>query len=132
MCNGMKYLKKFYESLGINRDEFEEQCEIYISELADLEISVAITVFDTLIVLYISGDGELFGWEYVKEVMIPFLDFLDNKYTIHNIFIEDEYEAEDPIDEYDEYHDEREVTFEHITSDEFNSTEISWLQIKLK
>lgn len=128
----MKYLKKFYESLGINRDEFEEQCEIYISELADLEISVAITVFDTLIVLYISGDGELFGWEYVKEVMIPFLDFLDNKYTIHNIFIEDEYEAEDPIDEYDEYHDEREVTFEHITSDEFNSTEISWLQIKLK
>lgn len=43
MCNGMKYLKKFYESLGINCDEFEEQCEIYISELADLEISVAMS-----------------------------------------------------------------------------------------
>ena len=89
-------------------------------------------MFDTLIVLYISGDGELFSWEYVKETMIPFLEFLNNKYTIHNIVIEDEYEDEDPIDEYDEYHDEREVTFDNIISDDFNSSEISWLQIKLK
>jgi hypothetical protein len=28
--------------------------------------------------------------------------------------------------------DERGIEFDHITSDEFNSTEISWLQIKLK
>lgn len=69
----MKYIKRFNESI-------DEQCEVYISELADLEISVAITVFDTLIVLYISGDGELFSWEYVKETMIPFLEFLNNKY----------------------------------------------------
>lgn len=128
----MKYIKRFNESMNIDREKFEEQCEVYISELADLEISVAISVFDTLIVLYISGNGELFGWEYVKEIMIPFLEFLDDKYTIHNIVIEDEYEDEDPIDEYDEYHDEREITFDHIISDDFNSSEISWLQIKLK
>jgi hypothetical protein len=128
----MKYIRRFNESIDIDREKFEEQCEVYISELADLEISVAISVFDTLIVLYISGDGELFSWEYVKETMIPFLEFLNNKYTIHNIVIEDEYEDEDPIDEYDEYHDEREVTFDNIISDDFNSSEISWLQIKLK
>ena len=135
----MKYIKKFNESLDMTKESFEEQCEVYLTELNDLDISVSIDILSKsrlktlMIVLFInSKDGSLFEWEYVKEVMIPFLDFLDNKYTIHNIFIEDEYEAEDPIDEYDEYHDEREVTFEHITSDEFNSTEISWLQIKLK
>lgn len=128
----MKYIKRFNES--INEEEFEAQCEVYISELADLEIEVEIKVFSNEIIdLYINRDGELFDWEYVKEVMIPFLEFLYNKYTIRDISINDEY-LEDSEDELSELmgYDEREITFDHIISDDFNSSEISWIKIKLK
>ncbi len=119
----MKYIKK---------ESFEEQCEVYLTELNDLDISVSIDILSKsrlktlMIVLFInSKDGSLFEWEYVKEVMLPFLDFLDNKYIIDSIVVHDEYQ--------DDYvFDERCIEFDHITSDEFNSTEISWLQIKLK
>ncbi len=136
----MKYIKRFNES--INEEEFEAQCEVYISELADLEIDVEIKVFSNEIIdLYINRDGELFDWEYVKEVMIPFLEFLYNKYTIRDISINDEY-LEDSEDESKSAidrivselmgYDEREITFDHIISDDFNSSEISWIKIKLK
>lgn len=123
----MKYIKK---------ESFEEQCEVYLTELNDLDISVSIDILSKsrlktlMIVLFInSKDGSLFEWEYVKEVMLPFLDFLDNKYIIDSIVVHDEYQDDYVLDMDD---DERCIEFDHITSDEFNSTEISWLQIKLK
>ncbi len=124
----MKYIKK---------ESFEEQCEVYLTELNDLDISVSIDILSKsrlktlMIVLFInSKDGSLFEWEYVKEVMLPFLDFLDNKYIIDSIVVHDEYQDDYVLDMDDD--DERCIEFDHITSDEFNSTEISWLQIKLK
>lgn len=124
----MKYIKK---------ESFEEQCEVYLTELNDLDISVSIDILSKsrlktlMIVLFInSKDGSLFEWEYVKEVMLPFLEFLDNKYIIDSIVVHDEYQDDYVLDMDDD--DERCIEFDHITSDEFNSTEISWLQIKLK
>ena len=130
----MKYIKKFNESLDMTKESFEEQCEVYLTELNDLDISVSISIFSLktlMIVLFInSKDGSLFEWEYVKEVMLPFLEFLDNKYIIDSIVVHDEYQDDYVLDMDDD--DERCIEFDHITSDEFNSTEISWLQIKLK
>lgn len=133
----MKYIKKFNESLDMTKESFEEQCEVYLTELNDLDISVSIDILSKsrlktlMIVLFInSKDGSLFEWEYVKEVMLPFLDFLDNKYIIDSIVVHDEYQDDYVLDMDDD--DERCIEFDHITSDEFNSTEISWLQIKLK
>ncbi len=123
----MKYIKKFNESLNITKDEFVEQCETYLAELNDLNMQVSITVFDTLIVVFINendGSDGLFEWEYIKEVMITFLDFLRHKYKIRRIMICDEYEDE-------EGDNERELTFDEITSDDFNSSEITYLEIKL-
>ena len=124
----MKYMTK---------ESFEEQCEVYLTELNDLDISVSIDILSKsrlktlMIVLFInSKDGSLFEWEYVKEVMLPFLEFLDNKYIIDSIVVHDEYQDDYVLDMDDD--DERCIEFDHITSDEFNSTEISWLQIKLK
>mgnify|MGYP000890595332 CR=1 FL=1 len=133
----MKYIKKFNESLDMTKESFEEQCEVYLTELNDLDISVSIDILSKsrlktlMIVLFInSKDGSLFEWEYVKEVMLPFLEFLDNKYIIDSIVVHDEYQDDYVLDMDDD--DERCIEFDHITSDEFNSTEISWLQIKLK
>ena len=133
----MKYIKKFNESLDITKESFEEQCEVYLTELNDLDISVSIDVLSKsrlktlMIVLFInSKDGSLFEWEYVKEAMLPFLEFLDNKYIIDSIVVHDEYQDDYVLDMDDD--DERGIEFDDITSDEFNSTEISWLQIKLK
>lgn len=133
----MKYIKKFNESLDMTKESFEEQCEVYLTELNDLDISVSIDILSKsrlktlMIVLFInSKDGSLFEWEYVKEVMLPFLEFLDNKYIIDSIVVHDEYQDDYVLDMDDD--DERGIEFDHITSDEFNSTEISWLQIKLK
>ena len=133
----MKYIKKFNESLDITKESFEEQCEVYLTELNDLDISVSIDVLSKsrlttlMIVLFInSKDGSLFEWEYVKEAMLPFLEFLDNKYIIDSIVVHDEYQDDYVLDMDDD--DERSIEFDDITSDEFNSTEISWLQIKLK
>ena len=133
----MKYIKKFNESLDMTKESFEEQCEVYLTELNDLDISVSIDILSKsrlktlMIVLFInSKDGSLFEWEYVKEVMLPFLEFLDNKYIIDIIVVHDEYQDDYVLDMDDD--DERCIEFDHITSDEFNSTEISWLQIKLK
>ena len=133
----MEYIKKFNESLDMTKESFEEQCEVYLTELNDLDISVSIDILSKsrlktlMIVLFInSKDGSLFEWEYVKEVMLPFLEFLDNKYIIDSIVVHDEYQDDYVLDMDDD--DERCIEFDHITSDEFNSTEISWLQIKLK
>jgi hypothetical protein len=133
----MKYIKKFNESLDITKESFEEQCEVYLTELNDLDISVSIDVLSKsrlttlMTVLFInSKDGSLFEWEYVKEAMLPFLEFLDNKYIIDSIVVHDEYQDDYVLDMDDD--DERSIEFDDITSDEFNSTEISWLQIKLK
>ena len=133
----MKYIKKFNESLDMTKESFEEHCEVYLTELNDLDISVSIDILSKsrlktlMIVLFInSKDGSLFEWEYVKEVMLPFLEFLDNKYIIDSIVVHDEYQDDYVLDMDDD--DERCIEFDHITSDEFNSTEISWLQIKLK
>ena len=133
----MKYIKKFNESLDITKESFEEQCEVYLTELNDLDISVSIDILSKsrlktlMIVLFInSKDGSLFEWEYVKEAMLPFLEFLDNKYIIDSIVVHDEYQDDYVLDMDDD--DERGIEFDDITSDEFNSTEISWLQIKLK
>ena len=121
----------------MTKESFEEQCEVYLTELNDLDISVSIDVLSKsrlttlMIVLFInSKDGSLFEWEYVKEVMLPFLEFLDNKYIIDSIVVHDEYQDDYVLDMDDD--DERSIEFDDITSDEFNSTEISWLQIKLK
>lgn len=65
--------------------------------------------------------------------MITFLEFLNSKYTIHDIVVNDEYldEEEDELTEL-MGHNYREITLEHIISDNFNSSEISYLIIKLK
>ena len=124
----MKYIKKFNESLSevksqykLKKAEFIENCEPYLAELYDMGMVVDISCSGPIL-LVIQNDGELFSWSEVKEQVITLLDYLQNKYKLYLISICDEYEDEEGV----EY---RYVTFEDMSDPDFNSSEISYIEI---
>jgi hypothetical protein len=92
----MKYIKRFNESLA---SEFSEEnirniCEEHLVELYDIGFKTNITLWrkgDNIIIdLY---NGEQFKWDDIKEIYIPFILFLDEKFEIES-FKEDNYPME--------------------------------------
>ena len=92
----MKYIKRFNESL---KSEFSEEnirniCEEHLVELYDIGFKTNITLWrkgeSILIDLY---KGEEFKWDDIKEIYIPFILFLDEKFMIES-FKEDNYPLE--------------------------------------
>jgi hypothetical protein len=89
----MKYIKRFNESLA---NEFSEEnirniCEEHLVELYDIGFKTNITLWrkgtNIVIDLY---KGEQFKWDDIKEIYIPFVLFLDEKFEIES-FKEDNY-----------------------------------------
>ena len=92
----MKYIKRFNESLN---SEFSEEnirniCEEHLVELYDIGFKTNITLWrkgeSILIDLY---KGEEFKWDDIKEIYIPFILFLDDKFVVES-FKEDNYPLE--------------------------------------
>lgn len=83
----MKYIKRFNESLN---SEFSEEnirniCEEHLVELYDIGFKTNITLWrkgeNIVIDLY---KGEEFKWDDIKEIYIPFILFLNEKFEIES------------------------------------------------
>ena len=82
----MKYLRKFFESLGNSdkKEELKKFCNENLAYLLDEGFEVYINDFVECYVIFISIEKKPFHFYYrnIKDEFIPFFEFLKSKYSI--------------------------------------------------
>lgn len=93
----MKYIKRFNESLAndFSEENIRNICEEHLVELYDIGFKTNITLWrkGTNIIIDLYKVGEKFKWDDIKEIYIPFVLFLNEKFEIES-FKEDNYPME--------------------------------------
>lgn len=79
----MKYLKKFNEGLELN--ELKTFCDLYLAYLYDDNFSLSFDNNDDFINLNIDKGIDNFKYEDVKDIFIPFLTIISEKYEVEEI-----------------------------------------------
>lgn len=79
----MKYLKKFNESLELN--ELKNFCDLYLAYLYDDDFKLSFDNNDDFINVNIDKGIDNFKYEDVKDIFIPFLTILSEKYEVEEV-----------------------------------------------
>ncbi len=101
----MKYLKMFNESISLLKDELRKFSEDYLAYIIDKGLEIKITdgtgIEDNIwmnagvtpgyiaIVIRINriNRNKLFTWDEIKYDILPFIEVLNNKYKIGDIYL---------------------------------------------
>ena len=109
----MKYLKKFLITEKVNIDNLQKFCDDSLAFIIDEGFNIYINEFTDYISILLKNDNNLFKWDDYKNDIIPFIEYLYEKY-----------DCEERICFFDKYDDSHSVKIANPKLGYYNKTEL--------